>query len=105
MGGEGEMRRRLSDKLRILADKLHEDGQKETSDRLHSAARKEEAARKSGCQAVIWHGPGHQSRTQCRRTDEHDVHEAQYGSTPFAVRWRGTEAMTGFFDEPPEMEE
>jgi hypothetical protein len=53
------------------------------------------------CEAVIWHGPGHQSRTRCRVEGPHDIHEAVYGGNSFA-QWRGDEATTGVFDEPPE---
>lgn len=72
------------------------------------------------CPAKIHHGPGHQSRTECKLTGEHDVHEAHVGGR--VLRWRtgdytnslraeGIEfdsrsypesmGMTGFFDESP----
>lgn len=74
------------------------------------------------CPAEIHHGPGHQSCTPCRVKGEHEIHEAVYGGSTLA-QWRdgqyadqlrerdisipdwvneGT-AMTGFFDEPPEL--
>lgn len=55
------------------------------------------------CTAIIRHGPGHQSKTRCRVQGEHDEHEAVYMGQ-FAT-WRGDEAMTGFFDEPPDQED
>lgn len=56
------------------------------------------------CPAILWHGPGHQSGVFCRRTDEHEIHETVYHGHIFA-EWRGIEAMTGFFDEPPELDD
>jgi hypothetical protein len=75
------------------------------------------------CDAVIYHGPGHQSRTRCRVKGPHTVHEAVYGDSQFAQWTDGqylrslkaagvdppswvTEkvAMTGYFDEPPQFE-
>lgn len=53
------------------------------------------------CPAVLWHGNGHQSATFCTLTGEHDVHEAEYGFTPWHAEWTGIEATTGYFDEPP----
>lgn len=47
----------------------------------------------SECKAVLWYGRGHQSRTHCELTGEHDVHEARGSS------WVGKETCTGFFDE------
>lgn len=57
------------------------------------------------CGAVIWHGPGHQSKTRCQETGPHDIHSAVYGSMRQFAEWRGEEVMTGFFDEPPKLEE
>ena len=54
------------------------------------------------CDAVLWHGPGHQSSTHCQSKGSHEVHKAAYG-TDYAT-WRGNEAYTSPFDEPP-MEE
>jgi hypothetical protein len=53
------------------------------------------------CDAVLWHGPGHQSRTKCRIKGPHTIHRAVYGSGRQQAEWCGDEAMTGFFDEPP----
>lgn len=72
------------------------------------------------CTATLHHGPGHQSRTRCEVTGEHEWHRAHYDGGQLA-EWQdgsyieelaasgipapdwvneGT-AMTGFFDEPP----
>lgn len=57
------------------------------------------------CPAVLYHGPGHQSKTRCRRGNVvHKVHEAVYGSRNQFAEWAGPEATTGYFDEPPEVE-
>lgn len=53
------------------------------------------------CKAVIYHGPGHQSRTQCYLTGPHEVHETRYGGFDQLARWRGEEAFSGYFNEPP----
>ena len=55
------------------------------------------------CEAVIFHGPGHQSRTRCHLTGLHEIHETYYGSYDQFACWRGDEAISGFFDEPPEL--
>jgi len=57
------------------------------------------------CEAFIWHGPGHQSKTRCQEKGVHDIHSAVYGSMRQYAEWRGHEAHTGFFNEPPELEE
>lgn len=57
-----------------------------------------------GCHAVLFHGPGHQSKARCRLTGEHAVHEAIYHGNSVAW-WRGEESTTGYFDEPPEVED
>ena len=58
------------------------------------------------CDATIHHGPGHQSRTHCRvRQQPHDWHEAVYGSDSTFATWRGKDAFTGAFDEPPSEDE
>jgi hypothetical protein len=73
------------------------------------------------CDAYLWHGPGHQSRTRCRVKGEHEIHEAEYGggvarwkdgSYTDGLRAKGIDfdpesypenmAMTGYFNEPPE---
>jgi hypothetical protein len=53
------------------------------------------------CDAVLYHGPGHQSRTTCHRKGEHQIHECRYGRYEQLARWEGSEAYTGVFDEPP----
>ena len=57
------------------------------------------------CDAVLSHGPGHQSQTKCHLKGKHDVHEARYGCYDLGMRWRGKEACTGYFDEPKEIDE
>jgi hypothetical protein len=52
------------------------------------------------CQAVLFHGPGHQSTARCEATGAHDVHHAVYVGQ--YAEWTGMEAMTGYFNEPPE---
>ena len=54
------------------------------------------------CHAVLYHGGGHQSKTQCEKTGEHIIHYASYGSGGVPCYWKGKEATTGYFDEPPE---
>ena len=52
------------------------------------------------CDAVLWHGPGHQSKAPCRLRGPHQVHEAETrGGTS---TWRGKKAFTGYFDEAVE---
>src|SRR5256885_3979689 len=51
------------------------------------------------CHAKIFHGPGHQSTTNCELKGEHDVHEAHVQGV--RLLWRGDEGITGFFDESP----
>lgn len=56
------------------------------------------------CTATLWHGPGHQSRTRCEVRGPHDIHRATYGPIGHydtIATWRGGDATTGFFDEPP----
>lgn len=57
------------------------------------------------CDAVIWHGPGHQSRTHCDVTGEHTVHHAIYGEFRQEATWTGGAINSGFFDEPPSVED
>lgn len=54
------------------------------------------------CQAVIHHGPGHQSTTRCMVKGQHAIHEACYGPDFQLARWQGDSVSTGFFDEPPD---
>lgn len=54
------------------------------------------------CKAVIWHGPGHQSKTHCSEDEGHEGHHScVYGSSLRFAEWYGDEGMTGPFDEPP----
>jgi hypothetical protein len=78
------------------------------------------------CSAYLSYGPGHQSRTYCEVEGPHDVHRCVYGSFLQDAEWRdgdytnrlreqGIEfspvsypenmGMTGFFDEPPQVDE
>lgn len=60
-------------------------------------------ARMSRCTAVLCHGPGHQSKTHCQKTDKyHKTHECYFGSHREYAQWKGQKAYTGFFDEPPQ---
>ena len=52
------------------------------------------------CKAVIYHGPGHQSATQCDATGPHKQHR----STNSRLYWSGMTAFSGYFDESPEEE-
>jgi hypothetical protein len=59
--------------------------------------------KKIRCKARIYHGPGHQSYTNCHLTNKgHKVHEAYYGSSHQYAYWKGMKAFSGFFDEPPQ---
>lgn len=58
-------------------------------------------AEKGLCTSLIWHGPVHQSKTFCTREGKHEVHSAVYGSYRQHAEWKGPEASSGFFDEPP----
>lgn len=73
--------------------------------RREDVARIRESARPEPCSALIRHGPGHQSKTRCRLTGPHAVHEAVYGSMMQFARWRGDEASSDAFDESPELVE
>lgn len=57
------------------------------------------------CSAIIWHGPGHQSKTHCSLTGEHEIHEAVYGEFFQYAEWTGDEVFSGFFDEPPRLDD
>ena len=54
------------------------------------------------CCAILFHGPGHQSKTFCQKLGKHRVHECIYGCYEQEASWRGMEKCTGFFDEAPE---
>ena len=56
---------------------------------------------KKQCEAVIRHGPGHQSRTKCQVVGKHKVHEAVYGSYEQYAQWVGDKCYSGYFDDPP----
>jgi hypothetical protein len=59
------------------------------------------------CAAILFHGPGHQSRTPCRIRGSHPIdgdHEVIYGEDQRYAHWRGPKATTGVFDEPPREE-
>lgn len=60
------------------------------------------------CTARIFHGPGHQSSTQCEYEADHvDFHYCIYGEREQEALWFGgfpnevPEVFTGFADEPP----
>jgi hypothetical protein len=55
------------------------------------------------CSAVLYHGPGHQSKSRCTEVGPHDVHRTIYGDR--LAEWEGMEGMTGYFDEPPQINE
>lgn len=55
------------------------------------------------CQAYICHGPGHQSKTRCTTRRPHAVHYTEIDGD--YATWVGDEAMTGFFDDPPKVDE
>lgn len=57
------------------------------------------------CDAVLYHGLGHQSRTLCQLRGDHEIHYTVYGRFDTEAYWRGESAMTGPFDAPPELEE
>jgi hypothetical protein len=74
------------------------------------------------CDAFLYHGPGHQSKSRCEVVGPHDVHRTHYswgqlaewrdGSYTNKLREQNIDfdptsypenmAMTGFFNEPPE---
>ena len=56
------------------------------------------------CKALIFHGPGHQSRTRCRLKGPHTIHQASYGSSDQLAHWEGDKGFSGYFDEPPTVE-
>jgi hypothetical protein len=51
------------------------------------------------CDAVLHAGPGHQSAIGCEMVGQHEIHYVEYQGG--AAYWRGPEATTGYFDEPP----
>lgn len=61
--------------------------------------------KEEACQVKIWHGPGHQSSTRCTVKGPHEIHETIYGSHNQYAEWKGDDVHSGFFDEPPRIEE
>ena len=68
--------------------------------------------KKGLCLAVLHHGPGHQSMAYCDQTvTKHRMrgrwkrHSTVYGNFDRRAEWFGTEKFTGYFDEPPSVEE
>jgi hypothetical protein len=57
---------------------------------------------KNKCEAVLWHGGGHQSKTYCSLSVKHITHATRYGNDDQFATWQGKEAFTGYFDEPPQ---
>ncbi len=55
------------------------------------------------CLATLHHGPGHQSKTLCRITGVHEIHEAVVGDR--SAWWKGDEVSSGYFDEFPCLDE
>lgn len=54
------------------------------------------------CRAVICHGPGHQSKSNCDRRGPHKLHHYEGPRGDFY--WKGMKAFSGYFDESPEEE-
>lgn len=52
------------------------------------------------CDAQLFHGPGHQSRTTCTVKGPHTIHHVVYGEFEQDATWKGGDAFTGVFDEP-----
>lgn len=52
------------------------------------------------CNALIHHGPGHQSRSECERRGRHDTHAVNLGGCRI-LEWEGPTASTGAGDESP----
>lgn len=59
----------------------------------------------SECKAIIYHGPGHQSKTHCRVKGPHEIHEAVVGSYRQFATWRDDQSSTDYFDQAPEVDE
>jgi|GEM_PF-3819173 len=51
------------------------------------------------CDAVIYHGPGHQSKSHCTRRGPHP----QHAYPPRDLYWSKKKDYSGFFDESPEV--
>lgn len=70
--------------------------------KLFERVQREKELKEKECNAVICHGPGHQSKTRCCLTGDHEIHEARYGNHDQLARWKGDKVFSGYFDEPPE---
>lgn len=55
---------------------------------------------RSVCSALIFHGPGHQSKSHCDISGPHILHHASGPHDEY--QWYGENAFSGFFDESPE---
>ena len=55
------------------------------------------------CNAILHHGPGHQSRTFCELKGNHKIHKTEYGLYRQVMEWKGKEACTDFWDDPKEL--
>lgn len=62
-----------------------------------------ERTKEGKCNATIWHGPGHQSKTYCQKRGSHKIHFAVYGCYEQEANWKGNKRYTGYFDEPPSL--
>jgi hypothetical protein len=51
------------------------------------------------CEAVISHGPGHQSTTRCERKTEHPIEGEHYALDPMcgSFEWTGPKGVAGYF--------
>lgn len=54
------------------------------------------------CTAIIWHGPGHQSKGPCDVKGKHRQHH--FSGPREEYYWTKKEEFSGFFDESPEDE-
>ena len=79
----------------ILRDKLFAGEQVGTE--LHSTSMQDGQmvnGEQTKCRAVIWHGPGHQSKTRCQVQGPHTVHRAIYGRFDDEAEWEGDETFS-----------
>ena len=72
-------------------------------DRCSICATEERRKANGECNASLWHGPGHQSRTYCQVKGPHKIHRAIYGCYNQEMEWKGKKAFTGYFDDPQEL--
>lgn len=106
-----EERERIRLELLVEAERLDEFRLGAGAAALRDFARRLETARPEApldhsdlpgeCPAILWHGPGHQSRARCRLRGPHAIHETVYGSARQFARWEGDKAFSGVFNEPP----